>query len=342
MIEAYAENRQPDEARRMFDRMPRPDDSSWPALIRAYAIAGFVLEAKIIFDKCPRQIVYAWSAMVAAYAQNGDLDRATQLFEEMPVKNSRAWNAIIAGHAQKGDLVRAESAFSAMPNPNATSWNALIHAYARSSQQHHEAIHLSRRMILAGVDPDDVTFVGLLNSCNHAGLLEASRQIFLAVQEQHFEEPTVDHYCCLINALGRAGRLGQAEELVASMPFLPDAVTWTTLLNVCKLHGDVELGAVAARHAFELDPRCPSPYLLLVDLETPPQALPEPLCSRFTPRTKTKAVYFGTGRKAKSYKEIKNRKLQEHDMKKQRMQDLREVLKSCNSSDPQKLHTMPC
>jgi hypothetical protein len=50
------------------------------------------------------------------------------------------------------------------------------------------------------------------------------------------------------------------------MPFIPDAVTWCTLLGACRLHDDVEHGKWAAKKIMQLDPERITPYVLLSNL----------------------------------------------------------------------------
>ncbi|KAK4266422.1 hypothetical protein QN277_027346 [Acacia crassicarpa] len=67
-------------------------------------------------------------------------------------------------------------------------------------------------------------------------------------------EPNIKHYGCMIDLLGRAGQLEEAEELVRSMPMRADIVIWGTLLAACRTHGNVEIGERAARSLAALEP----------------------------------------------------------------------------------------
>lgn len=79
---------------------------------------------------------------------------------------------------------------------------------------------------------------------------------------EHGVVPGVEHYGCLVDALARAGRLREAEGVIAAMPVAPDAAVWGALLSGCRLHGDAEAAARAAREAVRCDPRDSGAYVL--------------------------------------------------------------------------------
>lgn len=70
----------------------------------------------------------------------------------------------------------------------------------------------------------------------------------------------------MIDLLGRAGRLDEAENMIYKMPLEADLPVWTSLLRACKIHGDITRGERAAEHLFELDPENDAAFLLLSNL----------------------------------------------------------------------------
>eukprot|EP00249_Psilotum_nudum_P005439 c18877_g1_i4 orf=2-340(+) len=70
----------------------------------------------------------------------------------------------------------------------------------------------------------------------------------------------------MIDLLGRAGKLDEAEDLVNNMPFGPCTVAWMSLLSACRIHGGVERGSHVADCAFELDPTDSAPFVLLSNI----------------------------------------------------------------------------
>jgi hypothetical protein len=76
----------------------------------------------------------------------------------------------------------------------------------------------------------------------------------------------VDHYACVVDLLGRAGLLNEAENFIKKMKLKADAVMWRALLSACKIHGNVDIGQRAAEHILELEPHDASTYILLSNM----------------------------------------------------------------------------
>ncbi|KAG0484071.1 hypothetical protein HPP92_012155 [Vanilla planifolia] len=92
-----------------------------------------------------------------------------------------------------------------------------------------------------GVQPTDITFIGILNACNHAGLVTEGREIFSSIEKNYGISPTIEHYGCIVDLLGRAGFVEEGFNIVHSMAMKPDPVLWTSLLAACRLHKNMEL-----------------------------------------------------------------------------------------------------
>eukprot|EP00249_Psilotum_nudum_P023637 c28944_g12_i1 orf=1-576(+) len=121
-------------------------------------------------------------------------------------------------------------------------------------------------MQLEGVKPNEITFINILSGCSHAGLLDDGRRYFASMAMDYGLTPTVKHYLCMIDLLGRAGHLDEAEDLINNMPLEPDAGAWMSLLGACSVHGDVERGVRAAQHIFDLDPKNDASFVLLSNI----------------------------------------------------------------------------
>uniref|UniRef100_F6H3S6 Pentatricopeptide repeat-containing protein n=1 Tax=Vitis vinifera TaxID=29760 RepID=F6H3S6_VITVI len=113
----------------------------------------------------------------------------------------------------------------------------------------------------AKVEPNIITFVGLLSACAHAGLLNEGLGYFESMERDDNIEPGVEHYGCLVNLLGLSGRLDQALELIKKMPMKPDSDIWGLLSSSCRSHGNLEIVAIAMEHLLELEPDDTGNYL---------------------------------------------------------------------------------
>ncbi|KAK4399470.1 Pentatricopeptide repeat-containing protein [Sesamum angolense] len=121
-------------------------------------------------------------------------------------------------------------------------------------------------MIHTGFKPDSITYVAVLTACSHSGLVDAGLKIFNSMQQAHGVEPLSDHYTCIVDSLGRAGRFNEVEEFIDKMPCKDDPIIWEVLLSSCRVHANVNLARRAARELVRLDPNNSAPYALLANM----------------------------------------------------------------------------
>lgn len=117
-----------------------------------------------------------------------------------------------------------------------------------------------------GLKLNHITFVAILYACSHAGLLQEGFQFFQSIQQDHGMTPTGDHYLCLVDLLGRAGLLEEAEELLQKIPCQPTVAVWMALLGACRIHGDIRLAEIAAQQVLKLGRCCASGLVLLSNI----------------------------------------------------------------------------
>ncbi|KAL4197575.1 hypothetical protein AMTRI_Chr04g251820 [Amborella trichopoda] len=175
------------------------------------------------------------NALVTMYARCGRIDRACIVFELIPLRNVVSWNALIAGLACHGLGLKAISTFEAMRND------------------------------LKAPSPDSVTFVALLTGCSHTGLVEEGKVYFEMMVEDYGIEPSIEHFSCLIDMLGRAGLVSEGEEYAKRFGG-EDLVIWGSLLSACRLHGDLETGKRVGSSILEMGPDIGSPYVLVSNM----------------------------------------------------------------------------
>jgi pentatricopeptide repeat protein len=304
LIDMYVKCRSMDKAWKVFDKMPERDVVSWTSLISGYAQNGCLDMAVKLFAKMPERNVVSWTAMIAGCAQNGCFDEALRIWHQMRVRgmqpNSDTFASILPacaglGTLHKGreiheDIIRsgfqynvfvgntlvdmyakcgciedAQKVFENMPIRDVVSWNEMIvgcamHGFCK------EILQLFERMQYSGTKPNHVTFVGILSACCHAGMVDDGCQYFDCMNRDWNLIPAEEHYCCLVDLLGRAGRLNEAQDLINKMPMKPGAAVWRSLLGACRIHNNIELGEHASRHLFELDPKNAAHYVLLSNI----------------------------------------------------------------------------
>ncbi|KAJ7561515.1 hypothetical protein O6H91_03G031200 [Diphasiastrum complanatum] len=271
------------------------------ALVNMYGKCGSLEDARSVFDRMPHRNVVSWSAMMAAYVQNGHAKEALECFHQMQLCGIKpdqvtfvsaidacavlaalekgqeihtaivdrgyegqvvVGTALVNMYGKCGSLEDAGTVFWRMADRNAVSWGAMIAACAKNGHSQ-EALDLFKQMQCHGFKPDHITFLSVLTACSHTGRVDDARHYFSSMSRDHGIQPKLEHYMCLIDILGRAGNLDDAENLINSTPFKNLARAWLCLLSACKVHGDVDRGARVARHIFKLDPKNAVPYVLL-------------------------------------------------------------------------------
>ncbi|XP_059667686.1 pentatricopeptide repeat-containing protein At3g53360, mitochondrial-like isoform X2 [Cornus florida] len=174
-------------------------------------------------------------------------------------------NALIDMYTKCGSLGSAQKLFDSMENPDVVSWSTLIVGYSQSGCGE-EALKLFGRMRSLSVEPNQVTFVGVLTACSHVGLVEEGWQLYRTMEMEHGITPTREHCSCVVDLLARAGRINEAEDFINQMEIDPDIVVWKTLLSACKTRGNLEVGKRAAESILKIDPSNSAAHVLLSNI----------------------------------------------------------------------------
>ncbi|XP_057841171.2 pentatricopeptide repeat-containing protein At4g02750 isoform X4 [Cryptomeria japonica] len=279
LIDMYAKCGSIQKACELFDKLPKRDAVSWNSMIAGYVQNGVLDQAVKLFKEMPQPNVVSWNAIIAGYAQNGAFDEAMRLFEEMPQPNVVSWNAIIAGYAQNGFVEKALEIFKQMQlarvKPDSATFAGVLPACAKTGALEQgyamhgygkDALKVFEAMKDSQIQPNHVSFICVLFACSHTGLVDEGGKYFNCMTEAHYIIPTMDHYVCMADLLGRVGYLEEALNFIIKMPLKPDVDVWMSLLGVCRSHENIELGEFAAEQLFELDPKHTSSYVLLSDI----------------------------------------------------------------------------
>ncbi|KAK9168599.1 hypothetical protein Syun_000739 [Stephania yunnanensis] len=259
-------------ARFLFDQMERPDVVLWNAMISGYAKSGYADEAVDLFHRMISANVRPDSitlrSTIIACAQVGALELARWMddyVDKSLYRNDVLVNtALIDMYAKCGNVDCARSVFDRTPCKDVVVWSAMIVGYGLHGRGY-EAIDMFSAMRQAGVKPNDVTFIGLLLACNHAGLVQEGWEYFHSIRG-HGIEPRHQHYAIVVDLLGRAGYLNEAYEFISSMPIEAGVTVWGALLSACKIYRNVALGEYAAERVFSLEPFNAGHYVQLANL----------------------------------------------------------------------------
>lgn len=263
LIVGFTKNKMIDQARQIFDMMPEKDVFSWSTMISGYAqnelpdMALELFHGMVVSGVEPNEITMV--SVFSAIAALGKLLEGRWAHEHVCNKaiplNDNLSAAIIDMYAKCGSINTALDVFHQIRDKASTvsPWNAIIcglamHGHANLSLEIFS--NLERRSIKL----NSITFLGVLGACCHAGLVELGERYFWSMKTVYGVEPNVKHYGCLVDLLGRAGRLREAEETIRTMPMKADVVIWGTLLAACRTHREVEIGERAAESLARLEP----------------------------------------------------------------------------------------
>ncbi|KAF3588059.1 hypothetical protein F2Q69_00031784 [Brassica cretica] len=272
LIALYAKCGQVETAKILFGKMKSPNLILWNAMISGYAKNGYAKDAIDAFhemiNKGVRPDTISITSAVSACAQVGSLEQARWMDEYVGRSDYRddvfISSALIDMFAKCGSVECARSVFDRTLDRDVVVWSAMIVGYGLHGRAR-EAISLYRAMERGGVQPNDVTFLGLLMACNHSGLVREGWWFFNRMTD-HKINPQQQHYACVIDLLGRAGHLDQAYEVIRCMPIQPGVTVWGALLSACKKHRHVGLGEYAAQQLFSIDPTNTGHYVQLSNL----------------------------------------------------------------------------
>ncbi|GJR20646.1 pentatricopeptide repeat-containing protein [Tanacetum coccineum] len=171
-------------------------------------------------------------------------------------------NAVMDMYGKCGSMKEARLVFDHMSTKDSASWNIMIMGYAMQGFGN-EALDVFRKMCETHATPDEVTFVGVLSACSHSGLVKKGQELLSQMTSKYKITPTVEHYTCVIDMLGRAGLLKEAYGLISEMPIEANSVMWRAFLAACRVHGNGKLAEIAVRKVVELEPEHCGSYVLM-------------------------------------------------------------------------------
>ncbi|KAL8201959.1 hypothetical protein R6Q57_011106 [Mikania cordata] len=277
LIDMYGKIGELKTARKLFC-MTVKDIITWNTMLSAYTCHGHYTEAFSLFNKMilegtkptPATLI----SMLSACAHMASVEKGEQIHkyiedhqQEMLSSNVPIATALIDMYAKCGHLEKSKKIFKKMTKRDIISWNAMISGYGMHGDVT-SAIDTFREMERLNVKPNELSFLALLSACNHAGLINEGKLLFGRMGDYYYLKPSLKHYTCMVDLLGRSGYLGEAENLVLSMPIgiVPDGGLWGALLSACKTHNNPEMGIRIARRAIECDPTNDGYYVIISNL----------------------------------------------------------------------------
>ncbi|XP_038971874.1 putative pentatricopeptide repeat-containing protein At5g40405 [Phoenix dactylifera] len=179
-----------------------------------YAKCGEITVAREVFDALPERNVLTLSAMISDHARKNQSEEDLRLLEKMAAQDDNKTNeitvmAVLSACAQTGDL----SLGSALA----------LHGFGE------KALAQFSRMQQSGIQPDDITFIGVLSACSHGSLVKEGFDHFQNMKGRYGTTPKLEHNGCTTDLLSRAGMLEEAEIFIREMPMKPNGAAKSLL-----------------------------------------------------------------------------------------------------------------
>ncbi|KAF2313592.1 hypothetical protein GH714_012318 [Hevea brasiliensis] len=293
------------EARRVFSEMDERNVVSWSVLLEGVVNCEGVKNGRVVFDQMPVRNEVGWTVMIAGYVGSGFCKEGFFLLSEMVLGFRLELNyvtlcSILSACARSGDVVMgrwvhvyalktmgremdimvgtalvdmyakcgrinmAYEVFKYLPERNVVAWNAILCGLA---------MHGKGKIVLdvfpnmvREAKPDDLTFMAVLSACSHSGLVDEGRHYFHNLESEYDVTPKIEHYACMVDLLGRAGCLEEAEILIKKMPMPLNEVVLGSLLGSCNVHGKLQLGEQILQELSQLDPQNTGYHILLSNM----------------------------------------------------------------------------
>ncbi|CAN0903164.1 Pentatricopeptide repeat-containing protein At3g49170, chloroplastic [Linum grandiflorum] len=263
-----------DDAYKVFDKMPDRNVVTWTLMITRFHQLGYGRDAIDVFvdmiSSGTEIDAFTFASLLSGASSIGAMTKGEQIHARI-LKSSfepslHVSNALIAMYSTCGNIEAAYQVFKDMEaQRNVISWTSMVTGFAKHGLAT-RALETFGDMLEAGVKPNDVTYIAVLSACSHAGLVSEGCQHFESMKSKHGIVPRMEHYACIVDLFGRAGRLTEAMYFIDAMPFKPNPLVLRTFLGACQVHGNTNLGKRAADMILDQDPDDPSAYVLLSNL----------------------------------------------------------------------------
>ncbi|CAA0827549.1 Pentatricopeptide repeat-containing protein -mitochondrial [Striga hermonthica] len=275
LVTFYAKCKRVDACVKAFDEKLHDNVVVWTALLTGYGVNSMHENGLMVFREMMRlKIVPNQSTFSSALNSSREIEVldfgkgihsvAIKLGLE---KDPFVGNSLIVLYTKCGKLKDGILSFDETEPKNIVSWNSIIAGCAQHGRGMW-ALAFFTRMTKTGLEPDDITFTGLLTSCSHSGMLEKGKRVFESIPRFFpSSEKKLEHYACMVDILCRNGKLDEAEDLVAKMPVEPNLSIWLALLSGCRSNNsNVETAERVAKNVFKIEPYCNSAYVLLSNI----------------------------------------------------------------------------
>ncbi|KAH0935244.1 hypothetical protein HID58_012361 [Brassica napus] len=267
LITMYGRCKDIDSAVKVFGLISDPNLCSWNCVISTLSQNKAGPEAIQLFRKLevePNEITFV--GLLSASTQLGSTGYGMQahcyLIRRGFQANPFICAALVDMYSSCGKVETGMKVFRNSGVRSVAAWNSVISAYGFHGMGE-KAMKLFSEMSLSGMEPNKSTFISVLSACSHSGFVEEGLKYYNQMEDKFRVKPVTEHRVCVVDMLGRAGKLREAYEFIKGYGEAQKAGVWGALLSACNYHGDTELGKEAAEVLFEMEPDNASYYISL-------------------------------------------------------------------------------
>lgn len=270
MVSTYGKIGDVGNAKKLFDSMSKRNLVSWTAMIDGYVRNGWYSEALMLFGEMQavseiEPDVVMFVGVLKACAQLGALEQGVWIhafFNRNGIdENSNVVlaTALIDMYCKCGCVESGVKVFNKFcdgcleDSGDVVLWNAMINGLAMHGYGK-EALDVFSEMKNSGISPDEMTFIGVLCACGHTGMVKTGLDILESMNRNYGVRVCREHYGCVVDLLGRAGMVEEAEKLILSMPMEAHATQWGALMSACRTHRNVSVGERVGRRLIHMEP----------------------------------------------------------------------------------------
>ncbi|KAH6781727.1 hypothetical protein C2S51_007020 [Perilla frutescens var. frutescens] len=302
LIDLYCKCGDTKDGRMVFDALPEKNVVCWNSMVSGYSSNGQLAEATELFSHIPQKNNISWNSLIAGHLGVEDFGEAFEVFHQMilygeqPSKSTFSSvlsacaslaslekgkyahakalklsfqhdifvdTALLDMYAKSGGIGSSVKIFKRMLQKNDVAWTAMIQGLAENGFAE-ESLQLFEEMErTSSVAPNELILLSVLFACSHCGLVDKGLAYFNSMEKVYGVRPHERHYTCVVDMLSRSGRLHEAEKLITSMPYEPEANSWAALLSGCKTYGNEKLAARASEKLSEVAETKPGGYVIL-------------------------------------------------------------------------------
>ncbi|KAH7366327.1 hypothetical protein KP509_18G072900 [Ceratopteris richardii] len=273
-------------------------------IIAMYGCCGSIDDAEIMFFKLSNRNLVTWSSMIGIYCHEHKGEEALVLFYQMHLDGFNVneviltsaleacgivgayeqgllihaylvemgllecivlENTLLSFYGKCGDTDNSWATFNRMNEHDLISWTNLIIGFYLGGHSK-RAIDILCSMQLNGYMPDKTSLLCIFSAFNHDGEVDLSKHFFAILMREFFITDSRGYFLCMVDLLGRAGLLDEAEVLVNEAPAEIVSQATLCLLSACKIHGDFERIARVADLISDVDLDIPSLSIMLFNL----------------------------------------------------------------------------